>query len=321
MERMTNPRGRVFEDITKTVGATPIVKLRRVSAGLGAEVLVKLESMNPLWSVKDRIAVNMLDRAEEAGKIQTGSVIVEPSSGNTGIGLAFACAARGYKLIVTMPDTMSIERRRLIKAFGAEIILTPGEQGMTGAVNKAEEIAASTPGSFVPRQFSNPSNPEAHMLTTAEEIWTDTAGRVDVFVAGVGTGGTISGTGRILKQRKPSVRCIAVEPKDSPAISQKRAGQAIQPGRHKIQGIGAGFVPDNLDMSILDEVITVEDEHAFVMARRLAKEEGILCGISSGANVHVACQLAARPDLRGKTIVAIVCDLGERYLSTTLFPE
>lgn len=314
-------RGRIFDDITQTVGHTPLIRLRRVTDGAPGRVLAKVESFNPLWSVKDRIAIAMLDAGERDGKIKPGTTIIEPTSGNTGIGLAFGCAARGYRLIITMPETMTIERRRLIKAFGAEIVLTPGELGMSGAVAKAEEIAARTPNSFMPQQFKNPANPEIHRRTTAEEIWRDADGQVDVLVAGVGTGGTITGVGEILKQRRPGFRCIAVEPALSPVMTQRRQGKPHAPGRHKIQGIGAGFIPDILNLDVIDEVIPVTDEEAFATARRLATEEGLLCGISCGAAAHVAIQVAKRPDMHGKTIVVVLPDLGERYLSTSLFPE
>lgn len=313
-------RGRVFDDATQLVGGTPLLKMRRVSAGANATVLAKVESGNPMWSVKDRIAVAMLDAAERSGQLKAGTRVVEPTSGNTGIGLAFACAARGYKLTITMPETMSVERQRLLKALGADLVLTPGELGMSGAVAKAEEIVASTPGSYMPQQFKNPANPEVHRRTTAEEIWRDSEGRVDVLVSGVGTGGTITGVGEVLKAKRAGFRCIAVEPALSPVLTQKRAGKPLAPGRHKIQGIGAGFVPEVLNMAVIDEIITVDEEDAFVMARRLAKEEGLLVGISSGAAMHVAVKVAQRPDMAGKTIVVVLPDLGERYLSTVLFP-
>jgi cysteine synthase A len=314
-------RGKVYEDLTQAIGHTPLVRLRRVAEGAAAAVAAKLESFNPIWSVKDRIGVGMIDAAEREGKLRPGTTVIEPTSGNTGIGLAFTCAARGYKLIVTMPETMSLERRRLLKAFGAEVVLTPGDKGMSGAVAKAEELLRATPGSFMPQQFKNPANPEIHRLTTAEEIWNDTEGKVDVLVSGVGTGGTITGVGEVLKKRKPSFRAVAVEPTSSPVLTQRKQGAEIRPGRHKIQGIGAGFVPEVLNLGVIDEVIQVRDEDAFAMARRLAREEGILCGISSGAAVHAAVEVARRQESANKLIVVILPDLGERYLSTALYAE
>jgi cysteine synthase A len=304
---------RVYADITRTIGNTPLVRLNRVTKGLPATVLAKLESFNPLGSVKDRIGVNMIEAAEQAGLIHEDTVIVEPTSGNTGVGLAFVCAARGYRLILTMPDTMSVERRRLLQALGAELILTPGVEGMPGAVCKAEELAAQNPHYFFPQQFKNPANPEIHRRTTAEEIWRDTDGEVDVVVAGVGTGGTITGIAEVLKDRKPGFHAIAVEPSASPVLSGGK------PGPHKIQGIGAGFVPDVLRVDLIDEVIQVANEDAAATARRLAKEEGILAGISSGAAAFAALQVAARPENAGRLIVVILPDTGERYLSTGLF--
>ncbi|MGE5599657.1 MAG: cysteine synthase A [Bacteroidota bacterium] len=304
---------RVAGNITELVGNTPLVRLERFGAGLGAEVVAKLEYFNPGGSVKDRIGLAMIEAAERAGLLKTGSVIIEPTSGNTGIALAFIAAARGYRLILTMPETMSIERRKLLTAFGAEIVLTPGSEGMSGAVRKAEELAAQRPGSFIPQQFKNPANPEAHRRTTAEEIWRDTDGQVDIVVAGVGTGGTITGAAEVLKQRKASLQAIAVEPADSPVLSGGR------PGPHKIQGIGAGFVPDVFRRELIDEILTVTTDEAFTAARRLAREEGILCGISSGAAAYAARLVAARPENRGKLVVAVLPDTGERYLSTPLF--
>lgn len=314
-------RGRIYDDITQAVGNTPLIRLRRVVGNSKATVVGKLENFNPLWSVKDRIGVAMIDAAEREGKIDKGTTIVEPTSGNTGIGLAFTCAARGYKLIVTMPETMSQERRRLLKAFGAEVVLTPGDRGMNGAIARAEELLKSTPNSFMPQQFKNPANPEVHRQTTAEEIWNDTDGKVDILVSGVGTGGTITGVSEVIKKRKPSFKAIAVEPVNSPVITQKRNGEELKPGKHRIQGIGAGFIPGVLNMAIIDEVVQVKDEDAFEMARRLAKEEGMLCGISCGAAVAAAVEVAHRPDNAGKLIVVVLPDLGERYLSTPLFPE
>lgn len=314
-------RGKIYDDITQCVGNTPLIRLRRVVDGAKAHVAAKLENFNPLWSVKDRIGVAMIDTGEREGKIKADTIIIEPTSGNTGIGLAFTCAARGYKLIVTMPETMSLERRRLLKAFGAEIVLTPGDLGMKGAVQKAADMTREIPNSFMPMQFENPANPEIHRKTTAEEIWRDTDGKIDILVAGVGTGGTITGCGEVLKGRRPSLKVIAVEPATSPVITQKMSGQDIKPGRHKIQGIGAGFVPGVLNTGIIDEVIQVSDDDSFAMARRLAKEEGMLCGISCGAAAHVAVDIAKRPENVGKLIVVVLPDLGERYLSTPLFPE
>ena len=305
----------IYEDITKTVGRTPLVRLNKLSKGLGATVLVKLESRNPLGSVKDRIGVAMIEAAEKAGLIKPETVIIEPTSGNTGIALAFVAAARGYKLVLVMPETMSIERRKLFKILGAEVVLTPGEKGMRGAVEQAEALAQQTPNSFVPQQFKNAANPDAHRRTTAEEIWSDTDGKVDFLVAGVGTGGTITGVAEVIKARKPSFKAVAVEPVDSPVLSGGK------PGPHKIQGIGAGFVPEVLRKDLLDEVIKIESLEAGAMARRLAKEEGILGGISSGANVAAALQVAARPENAGKLIVTVICDTGERYLSTWLFGD
>jgi cysteine synthase len=314
-------RGRIYDDITQCIGYTPLVRLRRIANGAGAQIAAKLESFNPLWSVKDRIGVAMIAAAERDGHITKDSVIIEPTSGNTGIGLAFTCASRGYRLIVTMPETMSLERRRLLRAFGAELMLTPGAKGMPGAIARAQELLREIPGSFMPQQFQNPANADIHRRTTAEEIWNDSAGAVDILVSGVGTGGTITGVSEVLKRRKPSFRAIAVEPTSSPVITQKRSGEPQRPGTHKIQGIGAGFVPDILNLDIIDEVIQVESEAAFEMSRRLAKEEGILCGISSGAAVHAALEVAHQPEAIGKLIVVVLPDLGERYLSTALFPE
>lgn len=305
----------IFSDITKTIGRTPLVRLNKLTQGMNAEVVVKLESFNPLSSVKDRIGVAMIDAAERLGLIDKDTVIIEPTSGNTGIALAFTCAARGYKLILTMPDTMSLERRALLRIFGAELVLTDGSKGMRGAVEKAEELAKSYKKSFIPQQFKNLANPEIHRKTTAEEIWNDTDGKVDILVAGVGTGGTITGVSEVIKARKPSFKAIAVEPKDSPVLSGGK------PGPHKIQGIGAGFVPDVLKRELIDEIITVANEDAGEMARRLAREEGILAGISSGAALWAALEVAKRKENEGKLIVVVLPDTGERYLSTWLFNE
>jgi cysteine synthase A len=313
--------GRVFDDITQCIGNTPLVRLRHVTEGCLATVAAKLESFNPLWNVKDRIALAMIEDAEQKGLIRRNTVVIEPTSGNTGIGLAYVCAARGYKLAVTIPESMSLERRRLLKALGAEIILTPAADGMPGAVRKAEELAAQNSNYYMPQQFKNPANPEIHRKTTAEEIWRDTAGRVDALVAGVGTGGTITGVAEVLKARKAGVRVVAVEPAASPVISQRLAGQPLKPGRHAIQGIGAGFIPDVLNLSVIDEVIQVGDEDAMETSRQLARHEGFLCGISAGAAAWAALQFARRPDNVGKLVVVILPDLGERYLSTKLFPE
>ena len=305
----------IFSDITMTVGGTPLVRLNWVAKGLQAQIAAKLEFQNPLGSVKDRIGVSMIQAAEAQGLIQSDTLIVEPTSGNTGIALAFVCAARKYRLVLTMPETMSIERRKLVKHLGAEVVLTPGSEGMKGAISKAQEILSQNPRSFMPDQFTNPANPEIHRRTTAEEIWQDTRGAVDILVAGVGTGGTITGVAEVIKQRKPAFRAVAVEPSASPVLSGGKAGP------HKIQGIGAGFVPAVLNTAIIDEIITVSNEEAFETARAVAKTEGILCGISSGAAVAAALQLAKRVENKGKLIVAILPSTGERYLSTDLFRE
>ena len=306
---------RIADDVTKLVGNTPLVRLRRVTAGARAEVVAKLEFYSPAHSVKDRIAVSMIDAAERAGKITKDTIILEPTSGNTGIGLALVCAARGYGCALIMPDTMSKERRMLLRAYGAELILTPGSEGIPGCIKKAEELAASDPRYFIPQQFANPANPEIHRKTTAEEIWRDTDGRADILVAGVGTGGTITGVGEVLKARKPSFRCAAVEPDASPVLS---GGQR---GPHPIQGIGAGFVPEVLNTKIYDEIVRVKNEDAFAMARRSAKEEGLLVGISSGAAIWAAVEVARRAESAGKQIVVIIPSFGERYLSTPLFAD
>ncbi len=305
----------IAEDITRLVGNTPLVRVKKLSAGLPGEVVAKLEFFNPLSSVKDRIGLNMIESAERAGRIGGDTLLVEPTSGNTGIGLAFVAASRGYRLILTMPDTASLERRKLLAALGAELVLTPGNQGMSGAIKKAEEIAAKNPPALILQQFENPANPEIHRKTTAEEIWRDTDGKVDVFVAGVGTGGTITGVAGALKERKPGLKAVAVEPADSPVLSGGK------PGLHKIQGIGAGFVPAVLRRDLIDEIIQVRHQDAGETARRLAREEGILAGISAGANLWAALQVAARPESRGKLIVTVLCDTGERYLSTWLFDQ
>jgi cysteine synthase A len=306
---------KIYEDITKTVGHTPLIRLNRMALGSRAEVVVKVESFNPLSSVKDRIGVAMIDDAERKGLLKKGSVLIEPTSGNTGISLAFVAAARGYRLILTMPDTMSIERRQLLTIFGAELVLTPGAEGMKGAIRKAEELAAETPGALILQQFNNPANPEIHRQTTAEEIWDDTDGRADILVAGVGTGGTLTGVTEVLKGRKPDFKAVAVEPEGSPVLS---GGQS---GPHKIQGIGAGFVPGVLNRGIIDEVIKVSNEDAGITARRLAREEGILAGISSGAALWAGLEVAKRPENKEKMIVVVLPDTGERYLSTWLFKE
>lgn len=301
---------RIADNLTDLIGGTPLLRLRRMARGAAADLVVKVESFNPGGSIKDRIGYNMVLRAEEKGLLKPGSVIIEPTSGNTGIALAFVAAARGYRLILTMPDTMSIERRNLLKAYGAELVLTPGSAGMNGAVRKAEELAKEIPGSYMPQQFENPSNPEIHRLTTAEEIWSDTDGKVDIVVGGVGTGGTITGIAQVLKPRRPNLKIVAVEPADSPLLS------GGNPGPHKIQGIGANFIPAVLDLSLVDEIIKVGSEEAFETGRRLAREEGLLVGISSGAAAFAALELARRGENKGKLIVAVLPDSGERYLST-----
>ncbi len=305
----------IADKITDLVGNTPLLRIKSLSEESGANILAKLECANPLSSVKDRIAKAMIETAEASGDLKKDSIIIEPTSGNTGIGLAFVAASKGYKCILTMPDTMSIERRKLLKALGADVVLTPGDKGMKGAIAKAEEILAETPTGFMPQQFKNPANPKVHQETTAKEIWLDTDGKVDVFVAGVGTGGTITGVGTFLKNKSPHIQIVAVEPDESAILS----GEA--PGKHKIQGIGAGFVPDILNIKLIDEIIRIKSEDAGAMTRRLAKTEGILVGISAGANVAAAMQVASRPGNRGKNIITVLCDTGERYLSTWVFED
>ena len=307
--------GRIYANIIETIGNTPLVRINRIMDGAAAEVVAKVEAFNPLASVKDRIGAAMIEAGEKAGKITRDTVLIEPTSGNTGIALAFVCAAKGYRLILTMPESMSMERRALLRALGAEVVLTPAAEGMKGAIKKAEELAKETPHAFVPQQFSNPANPEIHRRTTAEEIWRDTDGKVDILVAGVGTGGTITGISEVIKTRKPSFRTVAVEPAASPVLSGGTAGP------HKIQGIGAGFVPYNLNVQIVDEIIPVENDDAMAMARRAAREEGLLVGISSGAALFAARAVAKREENAGKTIVVILPSFGERYLSTDLFKD
>lgn len=319
--------GKIYNNIVETVGRTPLVKLNRVTEGLDATIALKCEYFNPLGSVKDRIGMAMIEAAEREGKLTADTVVVEPTSGNTGIALAFVCAAKGYKLILTMPETMSMERRTLLAMLGAKLILTPGTEGMKGAIARAEELVQNTPNAWMPQQFNNPANPEIHRTTTAEEIWADTDGQVDMVVSAVGTGGTITGCVEAIRPRKASFQAVAVEPKDSPVISQTLAGQPLKPGPHKIQGAGAGFIPTNLHLkdsngnALITECIQVSNDDAFAMARRLAKEEGILAGISTGANVWAAIELAKRPENKGKLIVTIACSTGERYLSTALAAE
>ena len=303
------------------MGRTPLIKLNRIAAGIDATIAVKGEFFNPAGSVKDRIGVAMINAAERDGLISPKTTIIEPTSGNTGIALAFVAAARGYKLILTMPETMSLERRTLLALLGARLVLTPGSEGMKGAIARAEQLSKEIPDSWIPQQFTNPANPEAHRKTTAEEIWADTDGRADIIISAVGTGGTITGIAEVIKSRKKDFRAIAVEPKDSPVISQTRNGEPVKPGPHKIQGTGAGFVPKNLNMQILDDVVTVSNDDAIITARRLALEEGILAGISTGANVFAALQVARRPENKGKLIITIGCSTGERYLSTALADE
>ena len=311
----------IYNSVLDTIGRTPLIKLNRLTEGLDATIAVKAEFFNPLGSVKDRIGLAMIEAGEKAGKITKDTIIIEPTSGNTGIALAFVAAAKGYKLILTMPESMSLERRTLLALLGAKLVLTPAAEGMKGAIAKAKAILEETPNAFIPQQFENPANPEIHRKTTAEEIWNDTDGKVDILVSAVGTGGTITGIAEVIKARKPSFKAIAVEPKDSPVISQTLKGEPLKPGPHKIQGTGAGFVPGNLHLKIVDEVITVTNEDALVTARRLAKEEGLLVGISTGANVFAAIQVAKRPENKGKLIVTIGCSTGERYLSTVLAEE
>ena len=317
----------IYNNIVETVGRTPLVRLNKVTEGVGATVLLKCEFFNPLGSVKDRIGMAMIEDAERRGVLKRETVIVEPTSGNTGIALAFVAAAKGYKLILTMPETMSLERRTLLAMLGAKLVLTPGAEGMKGAIARAEQIARETPNAWIPQQFDNPANPAIHRHTTAEEIWNDTDGKVDILVSAVGTGGTITGCAEVIKARKPSFEAIAVEPKDSPVISQCMAGQPLKPGPHKIQGTGAGFIPKNLHLKdsngnvLIAECIQVSNDDSFAMALRLAKEEGLLVGISTGANVHAALEVARRPANKGKMIVTIACSTGERYLSTPLAAE
>ena len=309
---------RIYDDITQTIGNTPLVRVNRLIDS-EATVLAKLESFNPLGSVKDRIGLAMIEAAERDGKILPGTTIIEPTSGNTGIALAFVCAARGYKCIVTMPESMSVERRLVLKALGAEVVLTPAAEGMGGAIAGAEQLCDEMPGAFIPQQFDNPANPEVHRRTTAEEIWADTDGQVDIVIAGVGTGGTITGIAEVIKARKPGFLAVAVEPVQSPVISQRRQGEELVPGPHKIQGIGAGFIPNVLDLDIVDEVIPVDQDEAIDFARRAAAEEGLFVGISSGAVLKAAAIVAERDDSAGKTIVVILPDFGERYLTSPLF--
>lgn len=309
-----------FEDITKTIGKSPLVKIRRL-IDAPATVFAKLEFSNPLASVKDRIGVSMIDAAERDGKISPKTHIIEPTSGNTGIALAFVCAARGYRLTLTMPESMSMERRAVLKLLGANLVLTPAAEGMRGAVAAAERLASEDPDGWIPQQFNNPANPEIHRKTTALEIWDDTEGKADILVAGVGTGGTITGVGEVMKSRKPGFKCYAVEPETSPVITQKRKGQPLQPGKHLIQGIGAGFIPGVLNLDVIDDTVLVSSEDAFAWAKRAAKEEGILCGISSGAALCAADRVARMPENKGKTIVTVLASFGERYLSTALFDQ